>query len=236
MRDWSASADSDGEDATCGYFTGGSALLDLACGFDIRRQVALDFMHLVGGIVGRRLFKLLAGKRTATVSRGAAMDGKMSPAEKKRWADKNAEVKEQLAEWKLTKKDQDEVDRRWLSVTLPDGYGTNYAPFADRTTFTTADWFHLITYAGRWIMDGILEGEQLQVWLRLCRALETLSQHSVKSDPRVHAEMLALIIDTVAFCEKALPPTEQTLQFHNLIHLMEDIIDKGPVHGFWLFR
>ena len=126
------------------------------------------------------------------------------------------------------------MDRRWSSVPLP--RGTNYLPFADGSTFTAADWLHLMIYTGRWIMNGILRDEKLDVWLRLCRVFEVLSQHTVDQDPSVQHGIMKLVTDTVAFCEVYLPITESTIQFHNLIHLTEDIFDKGPTHGFWMFR
>ena len=48
--------------------------------------------------------------------------------------------------------EQAEVDRRWASVVLPRGMKSHYAPFADHSTFTSAEWFHLMVYAGRYML------------------------------------------------------------------------------------
>jgi hypothetical protein len=157
-------------------------------------------------------------------------------AEQKRVKDRNAEVNQQIKEWQLTPDQRAEVDRRWASVELPHVQKTNYVPFADHSTFTSADWLHLMVYTGRWIMDGILPARQLTVWVRLCRCMETLARQKVPKHPVAQEAMRDLVIETVALCEAELPATESVMKFHNLIHLVSDIIDKGPVHGFWLFR
>ena len=225
---------SDIKTARMGYIPGGCALSGLDCPFDIRRQVALDLMHLTDGIVGDRMFALLAGRREVNPSTWVSTMN--DTKEKENIMKQNAEIRHKLNDWTLSKPDQKKVDRRWASVHLPHGYGTNYVPFADHSVFTSADWFHLMVYAGRWIMDGILFGMKLQVWLRLCRVFESLSRNAVKNDSGEHEEMRRLVIETVALCEKELPETETVIKFHNLIHLVDDIIDKGPVHGYWLFR
>jgi hypothetical protein len=214
------------EEPCMGYLVGGCALSDLDCPFDISRQVAIDFMHAAEGII-MRLFVLFAGNRVANMARGFQ--------EQKVHAH-NAEINRHLKEWKLTQPQRDEVDRRWAAVQLPNGYGTKYVPFASGSTFTSADWFHLMVYAGRWIMDGILTGSKLDIWLRLCRVFEALSQNSVVNDPLINQALLTFVAETVALCEKLLPKTESTMKMHNLIHLVEAIVDLGPTHGYWLFR
>jgi hypothetical protein len=191
---WSVAVDDSKLEALCGYVKGGSALSGLHCPFDIHRQMALDFMHIMDGIIKERMFGLFTGRSTKVNSKVHEMkDEKM----KEEIYERNAEINEELKGWKLSGPQRDDVDRRWASVRLPDGVGTNYVPFRDHSTFTSADWMHLMVYAGRWIMDGILEGAHLDVWLRLCRVVEALAAHSIESDPFVHAAMLRLVVDTV---------------------------------------
>ena len=191
-------------------------------------------MHLLDGIIGERMFGLFRGTRTVKVAK--CVHDMRNLVEKQRCKDRNQEVNLERKEWQLSKAQQNEVDRRWASVELPHIQKTNYVPFADNSTFTSADWLHLMVYTGRWIMDGILFGMQLAVWIRLCRVVETLAGHKVSKIPLIHEAMLDLVIETVVLCEYYLPATESVIKFHNLIHLVFDIIDKGPVHGFWLFR
>jgi len=189
-------------------------------------------MHVWDGLIGDHIFPMLAGKRKAGLADCVHnMKNKVKQEDFKR---RNAEIKEDLKMWRLSQAQKDEVDRRWATVKLPHKQKTNYCPFADAATFTSADWFHLMVYAGRWIMDGILSGRQLLVWMRLCRVGETLARQQVH--PHMYEEMQTLVVDSVALCEADLPDTEHVIKLHNLINLVADIIDKGPIHGFWLFR
>jgi hypothetical protein len=188
-------------------------------------------MHLVDGI-GKRFIKLFTGDVKANICSKLPITSVIFSETCRR----NEDIKAKIKEWGLTKPQRDKVDERWASVKLPNGQGTNYLPFADSATFTSADWLHLIIYAGRWIMDGILGGVQLDVWLRFCRVVETLASTSFLNHPASYEIIRKFVNDTVAILEATLPATELVMKFHNLIHVVPTIIDKGPLHGYWLFR
>jgi hypothetical protein len=66
------------------------------------------------------------------------------------------------------------------------------------------------------------------------RCVTLLCQSNYTKEEARHVRLST--IETVVLAEYVLPRTEQNIQWHLLIHLADDIIDKGPILFYWVFR
>ena len=103
--------------------TGRSALLRLECmNFDLIKDSLLDPMHIVSGIGGRHLLKLLKGMRTkirggATEERELESEDEMGSGEE---ITPEAELVEQSKRWKRTNREMELADKLYSEMRLPD--------------------------------------------------------------------------------------------------------------------
>ena len=207
-------------------------------------SMCIDCMHILKNLMGywvdlwsgtrdpkRLVYKPPAGDSTTQDWKEEDERAKRKFNEK---VTKRAELREKLAQFKLD--DPGEVDRRYASIDWPKGLTNKYLPMKDSGSFTAADWLHFIVYAGPWIMDGLLPraGNVYDLWLWFVKAVTLLTRSSYTPDEAREAHRFT--IRTVILAEAILPFSEHYIQWHLLIHLADDIIDKGPVLYYWMFR
>jgi hypothetical protein len=206
-------------------------------------------MHIVAGIMYRGWMKMWKGHQRKMPKykkpvRNEEKESKKEYKEKveaaqKKWEDAKAPIiamNQLLANWHLDGDDLNKIDRRYGAVQWPPGMTNNYLPGKDGSSFTSADWLHFVVYCGSWIMDDIIttDGNQYDMWRHFCRCVVLLTASSYTEQEAREAKIFTC--RTVAMAEKLLPSCMHTCNWHQLIHLADAIIDKGPACGFWMFR
>jgi hypothetical protein len=208
----------------------------------------MDCMHIVKNLAtywismwkGERDPKRLVYKPPKRKAAMSDMEYQHCQGEAKRKFDNNerqrAELRNRLQAFKLDKSQLDEIDRRYSTIDWPKGLTNKYNPIADTGCFTAADFLHFVVYAGPWIMDGLLPraGNVYDFWLWFVKSITLLTRSSYT--PAEAQETLRFTKQTVVLAEALLPFSEHYIQWHLLIHLAEDIIEKGPVMYYWMFR
>ena len=232
----------------CGYkYTCALDKLRGNCG--THNCVCIDLMHIVLGLMKRYFIPQWKGERSPPRTAFKTSDRpdftsdedwkKVVEEERKKYNGQESKREQLRGEHKklaLSPAHLLEVDRRYQTVDWPTRLTNNYLPIKDTGSFTAADCLHFIIYAGPWIMEGLIpkEGNQYDLWLWFVRCITLMCQSSFS--PAEATEVRRFAIQTVVLSEGVLPATEHPILWHLLIHVADDIITKGPVLWYWMFR
>jgi hypothetical protein len=233
----------------CGYkYTCALDKLYGNCG--THNSVSIDLMHIIMGLLKRYFIAQWKGERSPKTSKKFEPTTRPLLISDTEWAKIVAEEKKQYdaresqrdklrrehKKMALTPTQLLKVDARYKAVDWPKRLANNYLPIKDTGSFTAADCLHFIIYAGPWIMEGLIptEGNKYDLWLWFVRTITMMCQASFTVAEAI--EVRRFTIQTVVLSEAVLPSTEHPILWHLLIHVADDIITKGPVVWYWMFR
>ena len=134
----------------------------------------------------------------------------------------------------LSKKQLAEINKKISEVNVATDVGrigsnivSNYG------TYTAQEWKNWTTIHSMHVLRGILPNDQLEVWEMFILASRILCQPVLTHDEVRRADVLLL-----EFCKgfsRIYGNDVVTPNMHLSCHLIDSLLDYGPVYGFWLF-